>query len=604
MKDNICRSCGTVCPAEFKFCPFCGASLQAGKCAVCGEELIDGAKFCVNCGARVDVSQGAAAEAVKIQETAQAIEGNVSENSADNATENSAEAAEGSVAAEPQKTAETQKAAEESCARPAVWTNAHEMSSAPKKTDAAKKKYIVRVIKNSVVFALCIILFALSFCGVVTVKVDKEIISGIIGEEFEIDGLEITAVDVIDLMGATANPDNPEYEDEMIELAASLGEALKNDYNDRLGKYILSSRTKEIIADVQICALKYMINSSSSQGGPVYNNIIIAGVLCLINMLFSFAMLIVGAISFFSVLFRQKNKVSKFLYALPVYLFVSMMILFIVKTTFGVGTAVAGAMGTALFFGVAALIVAVLFVVFAGKSKPIKNAIPKFVSLGVSLIVCACMFAPVMTAKYDLVLQNKRTQDTYSVSVDASGLITYLAPEIVEECESNPDITYENYMAMIEEGLDAMTEMTSYEFKTQAGEMMTGILLEFITVAIGEYSLTGALSFGYYALIVVFMLFASFAVATVATLHEKNDKFYPLLITAIVFIVIALACSIGWICVLNYNLEDLALSFTVGGGLIAGILVAIVGMITSSVLMHVFRRPAKPVIDADYAAEE
>ena len=146
---------------------------------------------------------------------------------------------------------------------------------------------------------------------------------------------------------------------------------------------------------------------------------------------------------------------------------------------------------------------------------------------------------------------------------------------------------------MIEEGLDAMTEMTSYEFKTQAGEMMTGILLEFITIAIGEYSLTGALSFGYYALIAVFMLFASFAVATVATLHEKNDKFYPLLIAAIVFIVVAFACSVGWICTLNYHLEDLALSFTVGGGLIAAIIVAIIGMIASSVTMKVLNRPVR-----------
>jgi membrane protease subunit (stomatin/prohibitin family) len=45
-----CPKCGQAAPAEAKFCPNCGQSLEAAKCPSCGAAVPPGAKFCPECG--------------------------------------------------------------------------------------------------------------------------------------------------------------------------------------------------------------------------------------------------------------------------------------------------------------------------------------------------------------------------------------------------------------------------------------------------------------------------------------------------------------------------------------------------------------------------
>ncbi len=51
----VCSACGKSAPASSKFCPDCGAKIEAKKfCANCGNELALGTKFCPNCGTKVE----------------------------------------------------------------------------------------------------------------------------------------------------------------------------------------------------------------------------------------------------------------------------------------------------------------------------------------------------------------------------------------------------------------------------------------------------------------------------------------------------------------------------------------------------------------------
>lgn len=49
-----CPQCNAPLPANVKFCPSCGAKIQAQACCTgCGAKLLPGAKFCPECGAKV-----------------------------------------------------------------------------------------------------------------------------------------------------------------------------------------------------------------------------------------------------------------------------------------------------------------------------------------------------------------------------------------------------------------------------------------------------------------------------------------------------------------------------------------------------------------------
>lgn len=49
-----CPQCNAPLPGQVKFCPSCGARIQAqAHCTECGAKLLPGAKFCPECGAKV-----------------------------------------------------------------------------------------------------------------------------------------------------------------------------------------------------------------------------------------------------------------------------------------------------------------------------------------------------------------------------------------------------------------------------------------------------------------------------------------------------------------------------------------------------------------------
>ena len=552
MEEIICRKCGASCSDAYKFCPNCGASLDSDKCPQCGAELIDGAKFCVSCGARVveepiDTAADQGDEAVATDED----------------TKTDTVSDEHDTAEE----TEEQAVAVKSVSAP---------KSKSKKVRSATANYIVRIVKNASVFVLCAILFALSFCNIIKTNVDAYF-------DFQLEGCEVnlSAVDVMEIMFSTADlsGDEERYSDELEELNVNLRESLQKDYNERLDKYFLSNKTKALLHDVMVCTQKDMLAAAQSEGSALYNNVIISGVFCFLNILFTAAMLVVSSISLLFVVLKKRNKVAKYLYAMPVYLFVTLIILFLVKTTLGTGAVVAGAMGATLFFELLAIITTVVLIFSAKKKKVIKNAIPKLVSVAASIIVCACLFAPVFTADYELILKNRTHPNTYSISVDAAGMITYLPPSEVESLPSSLNVDeYAQYRSRIESILKNTSYLTASEFK-EGGETLTRMIMMMVVYMAGNYSAIGALSAGYYVLMIVFMLFGAFAVWSIASLFRKDNSIYCLFIPILILIATALGCSIGWICIMNYHLEDLACSFTVGGGLISAIVLSVLTLV-------------------------
>lgn len=51
---KVCMKCGKEIPAEFIFCPFCGADQTKNICKKCGAALPDGAVYCGVCGAKIE----------------------------------------------------------------------------------------------------------------------------------------------------------------------------------------------------------------------------------------------------------------------------------------------------------------------------------------------------------------------------------------------------------------------------------------------------------------------------------------------------------------------------------------------------------------------
>jgi hypothetical protein len=55
-----CPSCEAALPGNVKFCPECGAKIQAdAACTSCGAKLIPGAKFCPECGTKAGTAPAA-----------------------------------------------------------------------------------------------------------------------------------------------------------------------------------------------------------------------------------------------------------------------------------------------------------------------------------------------------------------------------------------------------------------------------------------------------------------------------------------------------------------------------------------------------------------
>lgn len=550
-QQKICFNCGNSCDKEFKFCPVCGANLEEAKCANCGATLVRNAKFCVNCGAKV--------EDVKL---------NAASSDSFDDEEN-----------------------------PTVVTDENKTAK-PAKTKKVNKKFVLNLVKDITLVFLCLMMFSFSFCDIISVDADRYLSNEVEGVQ-----VSISAVDCIAIMGATANANDvhERYVEEAEELSADLIEALKEDYNDKTGKFYLSKDTRQLISDYLVVYLKCTVSDEDSRASDMNTNFVLLGILCLMDILFGAIMLALSVCSLLAMLFKVKNKVAKFFYAMPMFLFLSLLCLFLLITTAaGPNAVIAGTMGANLFFEVLALLVTIAIIFVFSKKIRIKNAIPKLVCVAMSLIICGCMFAPFFTAKFDLVLQNRTKEQTYSASIGAEGLITFLSPVEIEDLVSRKDSgenVFMTYMDYIQMNIDNASESTQKEFDTYS-DIFAIRVMNYIIMAVGDYNSTGAISIGYYILLFVFLLLGAFACWTISKLFKKSNTEICLFIVALGLIVISFACSVGLICMSNYFLEYYEISkvhYTIGGGAIAAIIMFIISLVFAGVFRKMSSKPKKTV---------
>ena len=126
-----CQNCGKPVIDKFAFCPFCGEKL-AKRCKTCGEPLVEGALFCAKCGTRIEEPL------VEVQDTT-------------------------------------------------ILRKDEELPVVPckeAKKNVKKKKHslnaVLTLVKRATVAFVCVLLFALSFVGVLNINVGSAA-SGILG---------------------------------------------------------------------------------------------------------------------------------------------------------------------------------------------------------------------------------------------------------------------------------------------------------------------------------------------------------------------------------------------------------------------------------------
>ena len=542
---KYCRNCGGPCDDSFKYCPSCGAPLEEPKCPSCGAVVTENARFCSNCGACVEIEQKSAY-----------------------------------VVAEAIEEAPSEIISPASPARPVV----------KKKLGKEQRKSLLKLIKDATFLALSVILFALSFADIVTVDADKYI-------GLEIDAkASISAVDCIGIMGATSKEDGSDFYDEKTELFGELTESVLNDFDRDENVYKLSSKSQKLLSDYLVCCYKY--SAAEYAVDKSMATFIACGLASLLSICFAAVMMVFAALSMVFNLLKKPHKFAKCLRAFPMYLFIGLLVLFTIKPALGVGTAVAGAMIAYLFFAALAIVAAVASKFIFAKDRSIKVAIPKLAAAVASVVICSCLFAPFITCKVDATLVNKTKERTYSLSLSANSLVTFLTSDTIEELEeTDADIVYDKNMTHVK-GLvnSTIPNCSEKELKEVVGVLYASKIIDYTIIAVGDYRLTGALSIGYYVLFFVFLILGEFVCVSIAKLFKRSDKEKTMFIIAMIIIIISLILSIVLVCMQNYYLEDYEIekcTFTVAGGAIGAIVVAIAALIFKGVYGRYLERADK-----------
>ena len=563
MSENtkICRNCGNLCSVNFNYCPKCGTSLEELKCRNCGEPVLDGASFCYNCGAPVIVGEKATGEDAFPAELC-----------------TDSDIPNGEVYCDKNDTLRMRK----------PKRNATKLTS-------EKKKSVLNLIKDVTVVTLCLMFFILSFCGVYSIDY-KDIFDS---HSYSLK-TDITAVDFIEIMGASARQEDADLFAEQAEEAYDeFFESFQADIEDSDSKSVtMSLKTQRLYRRSFVLSWKHQMASEDIKGTSAYVNMILCGVFCLLNIFFCATMLALSLAALILNILKKSNRLGKLYLVMPVYLFVDLFVLFMATVGVAASAApVAGAMIASLLFAAIAIVATVVWIFVTSKNRSVMAALPKLISVAVCVIVCACMFAPFFTSKYDIKLQNRSQSKVYPTPLDASLMLTYLSPDEIEELnarlEEDEYAVYEEYMDYLEEMFsDESITYTYKEFKQYVGKRISkDIVPYYLLRAIGDYSLTGALSLGFYIILLVFILLGTYSTVAIGNLFSKKKVGFKLLIIALVVVLISFALSVGLVCMYNYFLEEIeTFSYTIGGGALSAVLLLIVDLVLLAVLGHVAKK--------------
>lgn len=453
-----------------------------------------------------------------------------------------------------------------------------------------QKTKLVSIIRNSVVLAVCVILFALSFCSVSSMNID-----GILKEMgiSQIEGVKITlsTVDYVTFMSYTSKnyKSEAEVDDKIIaEVEDAMTELQDHITVSTSGKIMVDRKGNALLRKIVLATLKMQAGSAQLDGTGEEMNFILSGIVALLYILFASAMLVIAVINFLFGLLKNNNSLNKVATAMiPAYFIFALLTLFMCS---GVGIKVAGAMIATLVFCVLAISAIVADIVIFAKKGTRIALIPKFVSAIIVVIVIACAFAPAFTAKANIKPSGMSVSREYNYNLPLGVLGELVVGDNVKLEDLSVNLLIQTILT--DESIQVSTLKGDYA-TTVASKVLVGCMQDYET-----YKEISALSMGYWLMILVGIA-GSISVGAIFAMAngQKTAKLdMAMKILMIIFIAIMFVCCVTGLVLANETLHDYysiakdRANFGLGGGVIAMLIFSILALVNDCVSNKILKK--------------
>lgn len=603
---KVCMKCGKDIPAEFVYCPFCGADQTKKLCKRCGAVLLGGASYCGICGAKVecDVPEFNA-ETVCYVSTEEHAEDVVCAHEQDEIVSSQ------TVISTDEKTESDgiSKKNKKQC----------------KRGDFDKTK-ILSIVKSAIILVFCIMMFALAFCP--TMKCVAKESPSITRTSINY----LSTVDYIFLMGTTARHYKSETDDVKIQKLQEKVEELRYDMDaesqknngDGTKKYNATKRYKQLTRAYYMAYLECSLSMDDESGSVSGTQYTLLGVTSLLYIFFASAMLICSIFNFICTFFGKEKNIEKFVYALPMFMFLALTIVFfngsyIRYALFSDSLTLlpSGCLITTIVFS--ALLTAGIIIVDTYKKVKagfsLKKQMLKIVPIMFILVVCGCMFAP--SAKSRLTAEkytDKKEAYIYDIypSFTTGSILSKghkkAWKEITEEFSKEEIFDY--YKTAIDQRREFFnSELRSNSFdgseKNALGYYASNDIISFGLLAQAQPKATAALAFGYYACYIVILLSGAWVCVYLSDTEKYKAASKTLQAFIGILVVIALALSVVTIYVVNATMDTAEITYfsmSVGGGLIAALVTFVAFAVAAGLISGRFNDAPKPEIPPEQEA--
>ncbi len=560
-----CSNCGKPIIDKFAFCPFCGKEFKP-KCKECGEPILEGAKFCSKCGARVESRE----------EHVQSVQPQVQ--------------------------------------NPGCATVVEKEKSERRRVKHTTKG-ILTLVKKSVVAFVCVLLFALSFAGVLGLSTGKVAEYIDVDEDYIEGEVSLYSVDYIELMFASARHYDEDkdvakiekLEDKLTDLAEDLESSVMDDV--RGTKIVLSKESENLIRKYVVKILAFQLSIDGYAGGAMRAQIITAGILFLLNILFTFTISILSIVAFVTYLKdflqgRENDKHAKLDFFVPFLMILPLCAL--LPCAIAVSAAdVAGAMIASLFFASLAIGVCLAqrFVADANVARTAKILVPRIATFAFAIILIGCCFAPCFTAVFDVQFSGKSSSAKYETALDASAMAGCITSKDEKEYTKSTSLQYQKYTENAQTLIDQLGDFTAKDF--MAGEELIakayakGLIANGVLAQL-TYEGADMMSLGFFLLIIVMAISGCYLGGTIVGGKAANAANTGLAVAILAFLLCSFALSVATMEIVNTTMDEIrtnAFELKLNGGLIAAIIMS-VGMIVFDALpSKVWEKREKEIFD-------
>lgn len=560
-----CSKCAKPIIDQFVYCPFCGAEIEP-KCKKCGQPLIEGAKFCASCG-------------TPINESAPILE-----------------------------------------EKPTVAVNT--CAEAPKATVQVRKtakrhisnKAIVAITKSAFVVLVCILMFAFSFAGVVSVEIEDILsdLSDYVGNDVSLENgsVNLNAVDFIKIMFASARHYDEEKDSRKIEKLESAAEKNLNelieclDDDVRGSKIVLSQKSKRAANALIVSALEWAfsvdsLNSLEKIGitidGASIAEMCTTGALLFVNIFVTALLLAFAIVELVKTLKSAPGGEDVELVG-KVDAFLPLLIALPVAAVFALSLHLSYiVLASELVAGLVFSSLAVLFVLVLSAIKDVKKhgsinvIIPKIITVAMCVIVMGCCFAPVLTGTFEVKLSGESKEKTYDIDMYADSFVSSLLSNAQEDAikEELKETRSWDYFSEQINTVTAMLNITSEKYLYQADGVLIRAYSNMVTASscMAQLGLVGgqSLSVAYFALMATILLCGG---CICGAISSSTSAQLACSLLMVLMIIVAISLSVVMIYTVDYHMgtmDSYAFSLGMGGGCISALIMGVVAIAFSAI---------------------